>query len=693
MSDSYRYATSHRAAVGAAAAIAAFGLFMAPLAAHADPVEGAITYTGGDATVPSDIARLNVTPAPGTSIVNGVSGSKVATALDASDNSQVTISFPAADYKTNYDIVLVTDATSSFSTVAPQATQMIQDLASQLATRTNTIINVGSVAFTTVAYTGYTPGSGLAWSTFSNAIRNGTLASLLPALALAGIHPDAEQTALITALKAVPGWGTTGTFPNGTPYMPTAASAFSTFDLLGGLKQLTTADAAANGPLASALQANGSAVAVMELLAKAAVTNNALMPALGYTMANPVIGTNLEAGIKAGQAMLAAGPAPAANKFLVIVTDAGTYFWDGASGAPADQLSGGRNDTSQISWGNQLSDWWGTSPKASDGLSYANFLAFTDPTFGNTAATNTTSQISIADYQAYHTNPSAWANIGSLTTSFWDRTTYPFISIERGTAHAAQALTNALAALPSSNVILVGSPYNPSYGTGPGSPYEIAGKWMTWAASQVSPNGVPVQYYPVTTAATDIAAAFDSVVNQLMHAFESGTLTDVIGPEFNLVMAGATLDPADVQVSVNGAPVPGVLNGSEIDYGTADGAGVYPYVLTYAAGTLTLKVNVPIDTEMGLALTYTLHLNRGTTPGWHQNVALNQSATVAFVDSNGNPGSGVFPVPATAYFVPPVKEVKVGGAPAQAPWLVLLTAGLLLAAGFVLYRRQVASAR
>ena len=85
-------------------------------------------------------------------------------------------------------------------------------------------------------------------------------------------------------------------------------------------------------------------------------------------------------------------------------------------------------------------------------------------------------------------------------------------------------------------------------------------------------------------------------------------------------------------------------------------AGVYPYVLTYvpeASEQIVLQINVPIEVAAPLQLGYSLQLLREvSTAGWHENVPLNDSAIIDYVDSDQNEGYAVLPVPSTRYFVP-----------------------------------------
>ncbi|MDR1781779.1 MAG: InlB B-repeat-containing protein, partial [Bacilli bacterium] len=148
-------------------------------------------------------------------------------------------------------------------------------------------------------------------------------------------------------------------------------------------------------------------------------------------------------------------------------------------------------------------------------------------------------------------------------------------------------------------------------------------------------------------------------VNRLFYIIDSGNFVDTIGSEFDVVLAGDSIAPSDVKLLVDGSELTGVIdpnNSNVINFGTLDtNTNLYPYTLTYEDGNsekLTLQINLPVDYSQPLQLKYKVKLNRSTTPGWHENVKLNESAIVNYTDSAGQEGSATFPVPSTNYYVP-----------------------------------------
>ncbi|MCL2332546.1 MAG: hypothetical protein FWC54_03545 [Actinomycetia bacterium] len=640
---------------------------MAPLTAGALTGEGAISYLKPGTTEVNpggpDIAAFV------DAYNNHISGSKAASPLDANDQSKVTISVPSGETKPAYDIVVLTDASASgsFAPMTAASQKFLNDLAQNVVGPQGAAdVNLGMVSFGTVAYDQFTaPSSGAAasiWDLFTQAVQQGelsTIADMLPA----GSVP-ASYLPLINELKAVPDFSAASL---AGPYAQSYSYLLG--DTTAGLKPLSASASPADPTSAAALYneaaVNGSRQALVSLLANAQVVadngiSSGLYTTLGYTMSNAVIGTNLEAGIKAAQRLLATGSAAPENKYLVILTDGGAYYWDGAAGnvAPENSLTNviHNQGANKLSWGQISYDYYKTP--AMTALSYADFASFLA---GTDVLTSTQSQMTLGDWQAYHANASAYPNIAQIATSYNNNPVgYPYAAIEKGTAHAAAAL-KAVADSKAANIVMMGSDYNPSYP----QPSEVAALFRDYAKTLTS------SYYAVNAATeeADVEGAFSDIVSKLEYSIASATLTDTIGPDFDLVLAGATLAPSDITLSVGGTNLAGVIdpgNANRILFGAADAqSGRYPYTVTYTPGSaeqVLLTINVPVKAAEGLKLSYTLKLMRQTNPtGWHTNVALNTGAVLNYKDSAGNAGSATFPVPVTTYYVSPVTTDQLTG--------------------------------
>lgn len=610
--------------------------------------EGTITYSGG-LNGSSSIDPFK----SGTNGANTISGSKTATNLDSNDKSQVTVSFPAGDYKNEYDIVLVVDATESFTVIAENVNTFLKNLSDNLAGRTNVKINVGVVSYGTVAYTDYKPGSNsnFAWIGFQYCMENGGWTSNFICQTALGQVP-ADYQSMIKYLQ-----------PLGNGYLASlpASSAESSRDLLP-LTQLSTdpTDPASADNLYKSVMKEGSKYVTTALLTYAKFTGNSMASTLGYQMNNTIVGSNVEAGIKAGRDMLMGSSTKNENKYLVVVTDGGSYMWNGQNSDDAkDSVQGATVYNNNPILAHVFSNDFNTK----NNPEYYKYAGFADFLKNSDVLTNFDSALSIEQFQAQSTGT---INYNSFLANAINNSTnginYKYTSLERGTAHAAQIGTEFV----SNNegrMVFMGSAYRPEYFNQPGQlGYDVTTDFRSYM------GGLSDSSYPIsnTTQADDVVAAFDGIVNRMFYLIESGTFTDVIGSEFDVALAGKTITPQDVKIMVDGSEVTGTVDSSDankINFGTPDEKGVYPYVLTYQAGSnekFVLNINVPIDTAKGLKFIYNIKLNRATAPsGWHNDVKLNESAIIEYKDTDGKPGTATFPVPKTKYYVPEVQKEEV----------------------------------
>ena len=606
--------------------------------------EGKITYTGGIN------GTANIDPFTGSN-GSSISGSKSATNLDANDESKVSFSFPAGDYKEEYDVVLVVDGTNSFVPLAENTQSFLNAMATELASRTNVKLNVGVVSYGTVSYSSFSAPSGMVGNMFNTCVKSGFTGGLC---SMAISQVPAQYQPMISNLVANPNYPGNMAAPHSESFRYLLGSNNS-------LMQLTSATSPSDVTSASALyntlMTNGSDYAMTSMMTYCAITNCSMLTTLGYSMSNPVVGTNLEASIKAGREMLSNGNAPAENKFLVLVTDGGSYYWDSSkaiSTSAQQSLSQGFNPRNP-SWGNANFDW--TRANASF-RNYSDFKSF----MNNSGILNdNTSQMSIADYQAWKVNPTS-VDLSYLASSTND---YPYMSLEKGLAHAGAQLQEYVNNQ-NGRLITLASLYNyndyPPYTAPGGNIYELNAMFRNYT------QDISNSYHFINNAtqSQDVADSFDSIVNQLMYLIDHGRLTDVIGKSFNLVMSGNTLNANDIKITLDGATVTGVIDSSnpnKINFGTADSSGVYPYVVTYVPGAdekIILDINVPIETAKKVTLDYTIKLVRDKKAGWNE-AKLNEQATIDFVGSNKANGSAAFPIPMTKYYVPYHYKVSYNG--------------------------------
>ena len=170
---------------------------------------------------------------------------------------------------------------------------------------------------------------------------------------------------------------------------------------------------------------------------------------------------------------------------------------------------------------------------------------------------------------------------------------------------------------------------------------------------------------------------FQDIENQILYAIESGTVTDVIGNDFDLK------DVDSFRLTVGGTEVTGTADSSNanlVNFGTADENGVYPYTVEYVPGAageehFVWTINVPVENANSLTLSYVLKLvNKNSEAGTYgqydrdgskgyESIQTNESAVLEYETTEGDIGSKTFPKPTVSYTVPetPVPEEPTAG--------------------------------
>ena len=137
---------------------------------------------------------------------------------------------------------------------------------------------------------------------------------------------------------------------------------------------------------------------------------------------------------------------------------------------------------------------------------------------------------------------------------------------------------------------------------------------------------------------------FDAVKSTVLYDIAEGTVTDVIGSNFDV----ASLD--SFVLTVGGTEMKGTVNGNTVTFDNGN------YVVTYQPGEneqFTWAINVPVEDGAAVQLTYTVKLvNKATTPGDYT-VPTNEIAYLEYTSTTGGQGSQEFPVPTVDYNIPP----------------------------------------
>ncbi len=161
---------------------------------------------------------------------------------------------------------------------------------------------------------------------------------------------------------------------------------------------------------------------------------------------------------------------------------------------------------------------------------------------------------------------------------------------------------------------------------------------------------------------TTAAETFSGIANQILYAIQSGTVTDVIGKDFDLE------ELSSMTLSVGGTVLSSKVSGNYVYFGTADANDVYPYTVQYIPGAagderFEWHINVPVEKDAKLVLSYDLHLvNKATEPGkygtydedgseGYPTVWTNESAVLDYKQTDGSTGELVYPKPTVEYTV------------------------------------------
>ena len=154
------------------------------------------------------------------------------------------------------------------------------------------------------------------------------------------------------------------------------------------------------------------------------------------------------------------------------------------------------------------------------------------------------------------------------------------------------------------------------------------------------------------TEGVNVSGMFDDVKNTILYDIMSGTVTDVIGSDFDLTGIGS------FELAVGGKKLDTTVSGNTVYFGEKTGTD-YPYSVTYYPNGVNgdtreqfvWEINVPVESTKQLELTYTLKLvNKSTVEGSHTALT-NEEAVIEYTPTTGDPGSKDFPKPEVTYTV------------------------------------------
>ncbi len=137
----------------------------------------------------------------------------------------------------------------------------------------------------------------------------------------------------------------------------------------------------------------------------------------------------------------------------------------------------------------------------------------------------------------------------------------------------------------------------------------------------------------------DVSDMFDNVKNTILYEIQSGTVTDVIGDDFDWIGMDT------VTMTVDGRTVNGIVSGNTVTFGE-----YYSASYDDTERTLTWIINTPVETDKPVTLSYDLKLKDEKVAEvlddpYTTTFETNEEATLDYVDPNGEEKEETFPVP------------------------------------------------
>lgn len=366
-------------------------------------------------------------------------------------------------------------------------------------------------------------------------------------------------------------------------------------------------------------------------------------------------GTNIHAGLVAGERMLAGDSSVLdTNKHLVLVTDGVGYLW-GADGVPysiySEDTSNGEENLyashETIDWHHDASTYYDEFLDMRAWLNkYGEGIRSGIDTYGIEYDRDQYKAVEngVEQHQGTKTD---W----SVIEKFKGQNSYVPEELRPTTACAPDA---ALYMVATEWEQIAGKYHAYSYAD---PRYAKDGKylWAYKAFSNLSSLGGYSTVIPAS--ADDYSGMFDAVKSSVLYEIESGTVTDVIGNDFDF----AGLDT--IKMSVGSTELKGTVDEAA---GTVTFGDKGEYVVSYTKAedgteTLTWKIGAPVESANGVKLSYALNLaNKSTVPGTYP-VDTNEGAWLKYVSTGGSEGTGTFPVPELTYTVDALDPAITGG--------------------------------
>ena len=355
-------------------------------------------------------------------------------------------------------------------------------------------------------------------------------------------------------------------------------------------------------------------------------------------------GSNIPSGLEAAKEMLQASSTPNNRKYMVLIGDGGTYLYmkDSDPTTCYSRTSGiGNNDGSIAEW----------NSKYGSATTYPLPSSFKNG--GNKSDWDTFISSIQAVREQFTKYDQKYVRTGEHTTAGLTVPTPPITDISTFITNVEESMyqTTSIFKEISESGVNCYAVYAPEkYNNGTEADMGVFKSFVQYLGSSLGKG-----------TSTD----FSNIEKEIVYLLNKGTVTDVIGSDFNLVMKG---ENSPFTLTLAGTVLDSQKTGdNEWSFGTQDANGVYPYVITCTPGSdktdasFVWKINVPVENAKPLQLSYDLTLKasscvKGTYP-------TNKSATLDYTSSTGSTGKEDFEIPYVTYTASPTSSSTTSSAP------------------------------
>ena len=181
--------------------------------------------------------------------------------------------------------------------------------------------------------------------------------------------------------------------------------------------------------------------------------------------------------------------------------------------------------------------------------------------------------------------------------------------------------------------------------------------WLNDTKDENTTGEAPSEYAANLNNANEITALFNSMSHDIRYLVDSGTLTDVIPDDFDLVLPADGSAPFSLMIgdqTVNGTVQAGGPwhFGNKVDLDGDNTPETYPYTITYfppnggEQAKFVMDVRVPVENNRPVTLSYDLRIKEGSE---RKDYDTNVSAVLAYQFTNQSTGTYTFDVPQVDY--------------------------------------------